>query len=314
MFPQLVAGPIVRYVDIKKSITSRVTCFADFEYGVRRFSVGLIKKVLVADYLGQCADKIFHLVEFQQVSMVTAWVGAIAYTYEIYYDFSGYSDMAIGIGRCLGFKFEENFNYPYVAKSVSDFWKRWHISLTKWFKDYVYIPLGGNRVSKARHILNLLIVWLLTGFWHGANWTFLLWGGMYFVVLLFEKKTTIINKLPSCLGKVYTMVIVVIGWVLFKSPNIHVATTFLKDMVGINGIVDSNSALVAKSVCVIGIIAILFSYPVVTIVKTKMEQASKQSLKRVFEVIIDILIVLLYIYSLFVILNGSYSPFIYFNF
>ncbi len=188
MFPQLVAGPIVRYSDIEKEIHERKESVTLFCQGTQRFVIGLSKKVLIADFLGGIADKIFLTAEYSNIPLLTAWVGAIAYTFEIYYDFSGYSDMAIGLGKCFGFHFKENFNYPYISCSVSEFWKRWHISLTDWFRDYVYIPLGGNRVSEHRHIINLLTVWLLTGIWHGAEWTFILWGIMYFVIQLFEKK------------------------------------------------------------------------------------------------------------------------------
>ncbi len=185
LFPQLIAGPIVRYSQIETEITFRHDTFESVSKGFRRFVYGLGKKVLLANFLAQIADNVFDYMSAPSVMM--AWLGAIAYTLQIYFDFSGYSDMAIGLGEMFGFHFLENFNYPYIAKSVTEFWKRWHISLSTWFRDYVYIPLGGNRVKKSRWILNLFIVWLLTGIWHGANWTFVLWGLIYFVVLLLEK-------------------------------------------------------------------------------------------------------------------------------
>ena len=194
MFPQLIAGPIVRYNDIVYQIDHREESFEKFYYGMLRFIVGLSKKVLIADFLGGIADKIFITSEYSAVPMITAWIGALAYTLEIYYDFSGYSDMAIGLGKCFGFDFKENFNYPYTACSLTDFWRRWHMSLTDWFRDYVYIPLGGNRVTPGRHILNLFCVWLLTGIWHGANWTFVAWGLIYFILLVIEKYLGILKN------------------------------------------------------------------------------------------------------------------------
>jgi alginate O-acetyltransferase complex protein AlgI len=187
MFPQLIAGPIVRYETVADEIVNRVENRKDFAEGFGRFVVGLGKKILISNYVGKIADIAFATEGGMSVAM--AWLGAIAYTLQIYFDFSGYSDMAIGLGRMFGFHFLENFNFPYVSKSITEFWRRWHITLSTWFRDYVYIPLGGNRVSKGRHIWNIFVVWFLTGVWHGANWTFICWGLLYFVLLMFEKLT-----------------------------------------------------------------------------------------------------------------------------
>ncbi len=213
MFPQLVAGPIVRYIDIEKQIEKRTVTAENFSYGVIRFCQGLFKKVVLANSAGQIADKLLggNLLE---ASALTAWLGIIMYTFQIYFDFSGYSDLAIGMGKFFGFDFIENFNYPYISTNITEFWRRWHISLSTFFRDYVYIPLGGNR----RHqVFNIFVVWMLTGFWHGASWNFVLWGLFYGVLLIIEKKAFkgFLLKLPKVAGHIYTMIIVIIGWALF---------------------------------------------------------------------------------------------------
>ena len=312
MFPQLVAGPIVRYSDIEREIHERDESIELFCQGTHRFIIGLSKKVLIADFLGGISDKIFISAEYSDIPMVTAWIGAIAYTFEIYYDFSGYSDMAIGLGNCFGFHFKENFNYPYISCSVSEFWKRWHISLTDWFRDYVYIPLGGNRVSEHRHIMNLLTVWLLTGIWHGAEWTFILWGIMYFVIQLFEKKTGIIYRMPKLMGYAWTMIIVIIGWTIFRASNLHNAATYLRCIMGIgNGITDENTILYLNSALPVFTIAYVLSFPILEMIKKKINNSI---LVRIGELFWLPLSAVLFGVCLLVIINGSYSPFIYFNF
>ena len=312
MFPQLVAGPIVRYSDIENEIHYRTETVNLFCQGTHRFIVGLAKKVLLADFLGGIADKIFVTSEYSNISLITAWIGAIAYTFEIYYDFSGYSDMAIGLGKCFGFHFKENFDYPYISTSVTEFWRRWHISLTDWFRDYVYIPLGGNRVSSDRHILNLFIVWLLTGIWHGAEWTFIIWVMMYFAIQLFEKKTLIMDKIPKIFGYLITMVIIVIGWTIFKASNLQCAIDYLKAMFGAgDGIVDSNSFLYAKSSAVVFAISYIFSFPIFDWINCKCTAKWTVVIKDLFWIPVSALLLGL---CLLVIINGSYSPFIYFNF
>lgn len=312
MFPQLVAGPIVRYSDIEDEIHNRTETAELFSEGTHRFIVGLSKKVLIADFLGEIADRIFITAEYSKISLVTAWIGAIAYTFEIYYDFSGYSDMAIGLGKCFGFHFKENFNYPYSACSVSEFWKKWHISLTDWFRDYVYIPLGGNRVSVSRHTFNLFIVWLLTGIWHGAEWTFIIWGMMYFVIQLFEKKTLIMYKIPKFIGYVITMVIVAIGWVIFKASNMHNALLYLSAMFGHGeGIVDATGFLYLRSSAVIFAISYVGTFPILPWIKNRITGRRCIFIRELLMIPISALLLGT---CLLVIINGSYSPFIYFNF
>lgn len=312
MFPQLVAGPIVRYSDIEYEINNRTETWDDFLIGTYRFQVGLIKKVLIADFLGGIADKIFTTAQYSELPMLTAWIGAITYTFEIYYDFSAYSDMAIGLGKCFGFHFKENFNYPYISCSITEFWKRWHISLTDWFRDYVYIPLGGNRVSPKRHIINLFLVWLLTGIWHGAEWTFIIWGLYYFVIQLVEKKTKYIYKLPKFLGYIVTMVIVTIGWVIFKAPSMECAFTYILSMFGLgSGIIDENSILLLNSSVRILIISLIGIFPINQYL-TKVLTNNK--IKWICAFLTVVLVMGLFTLSLLVVISGSYSPFIYFNF
>ncbi len=308
MFPQLIAGPIVRYSDIVDHIDRRKESFQQFYDGMLRFIVGLSKKVLVADLLGGIADKIFISSEYSALPMVTAWIGAIAYTLEIYYDFSGYSDMAIGVGLCFGFRFKENFNYPYTSYSISDFWKRWHISLTDWFREYVYFPLGGNRCSSTRHVLNIFIVWMLTGIWHGANWTFIAWGFIYFVILVFEKKINILGAFPKLLRWTITMVIVVFEWVIFRSNNLSSAISYIGSMIGKYKIYDKNSAQYLANSVILIVIAMFGS---TSIMKTLIRKIENESIR---DTVIAIGSTLLIILSLMVVINGEYSPFIYFNF
>ena len=231
LFPQLIAGPIVRYKDIADQLDSRKETVSQFSSGVGRFCIGLAKKVLLANNVGALWD-VFKAIDPAALSAADAWLGAVAFTLQIYFDFSGYSDMAIGLGRMLGFEFVENFNYPYLAKSITDFWRRWHISLSTWFRDYVYIPLGGNRKGLSRQVLNLLTVWTLTGIWHGASWNFLLWGFYYAVLLVVEKLFLLkrLEKAPKWVGHVYALLFVVLGWVLFSVEDLPLCVGYLKSM------------------------------------------------------------------------------------
>ena len=234
LFPQLVAGPIVRYTTVAEELVSRRETFDDFAAGALRFSFGLAKKMLLANNLSLMADEAFSTAP---IGAAAAWLGAIAYTGQIYFDFSGYSDMAIGLGRMFGFHFEENFNYPYLSKSVTEFWRRWHMSLSGWFRDYVYIPLGGSRAGTAKQVRNILLVWTLTGLWHGAAWNFLLWG-LYFGILLLGEKFwwgTALERAPSPLRHLYAMVIVVLGWVLFRCEGLSAVGSYLGAMLGLSG-------------------------------------------------------------------------------
>ncbi len=222
LFPQLIAGPIVRYKDVASQLDFRAGSVEQFSSGVRRFLVGAAKKVLIANNIGLLWDT-FSAMPAGELTVLGSWIGILGFSLQIYFDFSGYSDMAIGLGRMLGFEFRENFDYPYISQSVTEFWRRWHISLGTWFRDYVYIPLGGNRRGLARQFLNILIVWALTGFWHGANWTFLLWGLYYAVFLILEKAFLLrwLEKLPRFVRHVYAVLVAVCGWVLFQLDSVR---------------------------------------------------------------------------------------------
>ena len=245
LFPQLIAGPIVRYETIAEQIHNRRETLDDFSAGVCRFIVGLAKKVLLANTLAVVADAAFAA---DARSASFAWLGLLAYTFQIYYDFSGYSDMAIGLGRMFGFKFLENFDYPYISRSITEFWRRWHISLGTWFRDYLYFPLGGSRVkSKRRLVFNLFVVWLLTGIWHGANWTFILWGLMYFVLIALEKLTGLDkiltkNRVLSALGHCYTLFFVMMGWALFRAPSVSEASQYITHLFMGGGVYPTQSS------------------------------------------------------------------------
>lgn len=312
-FPQLIAGPIVRYETIAKQIKSRQETFDDFASGVCRFMVGLGKKVLLSNTLAIVADNAFNMNSINELSVSMAWLGAIAYTFQIYYDFSGYSDMAIGLGKMFGFSFLENFNYPYISKSISEFWRRWHISLGSWFRDYVYFPLGGSRVdTKKKLLFNLFVVWFLTGIWHGANWTFIIWGIMYFVLISiekligFEKK---FNKL-SFIKHIYTMFFVILGWVIFRSSNITEAFSYMGKMFGVraSGIFDAYFYLNIVENIIFIIVATIFSAPIYKIINKKVKENKLIALIYVMGMII------LFIVAISYILKGAYNPFIYFNF
>ncbi len=227
LFPQLIAGPIVRYCDVERKIKSRHVSFVMFSNGVKLFVVGLSKKVLLANQFGMVWDTVYA--DMAHYGTLGAWIGAIAYALQIYFDFGGYSDMARGLGKMLGFDFCINFSYPYISRSITEFWRRWHISLSTWFRDYVYIPLGGNRVSKARNVVNLLIVWALTGLWHGAGWNFVVWGLYYGVILIAEKFLwgNILRKLPKAICHIYTLLIVIVGWIFFVCPTFGDAFRYL---------------------------------------------------------------------------------------
>ena len=233
MFPQLIAGPIVRYVDIEAQLLNRVMSMRKFGQGVMYFIVGFAKKVVLADSIGALYEQITAL-SIGSFSVLTAWVGCLAFAFQIYFDFSGYSDMAIGLGKMFGFEFRKNFQYPYIAKNIGEFWRRWHISLGTWFREYVYIPLGGNKCPASRHLLNLLIVWALTGLWHGAQWNFLVWGLYYGVILILERYVwgRALGRLPVFVQHIYTFVFVLIGWVFFFSPSLGAAMDYLGVMFG----------------------------------------------------------------------------------
>lgn len=308
MFPQLIAGPIVRYGQIAEKIEERRETKEGFTEGMSRFIYGLGKKVLLADYLAQIADNVFGAT--MERSVMTAWIGAMAYSLQIYFDFSGYSDMAIGLGRIFGFHFAENFNYPYMAGSITEFWERWHISLSAWFRDYVYIPLGGNRVKKSRWICNLFVVWVLTGIWHGASWTFLLWGMFYFGLLLLEKLTKMNEKMGR-FSHIYTLLAVIIAWVIFRAANIKEGLDFIGMLVGIGaaGFADKVFLNYLWNGKVVLAVAVILSFPVYPEVKRKLSKY-----KEIEDVAESIVLLGIFVLSLLVTISSTYNPFIYFNF
>lgn len=313
LFPQLVAGPIVRYQTVEKELDDRVHSFNNFAYGIRRFSIGLAKKVLIANALGELCTKAFVL---NETTIIFYWIFGISYMLQLYFDFSAYSDMAIGLGRIFGFNFPENFNYPYISKSITEFWRRWHISLSTWFKDYVYIPLGGNRDGKYKQIRNILIVWLLTGIWHGANWTFLIWGLLFGIILIIEKifLNKFMEKLPSFIRRIYVLFIVMILFIIFNSDNMQVALTNIKGLFGMNGEVFINDYTLHYLKCYLPLLIIAF-LGATPLIKTLIDKLRKN---RYVNNIINILEPFFIVMILFVVtsylIDNSYNPFLYFRF
>ena len=313
LFPQLVAGPIVRYQTVEKELDDRVHSFNNFAYGIRRFSIGLAKKVLIANALGELGTKAFTL---NETTVVFYWIFGISYMLQLYFDFSAYSDMAIGLGRIFGFHFPENFNYPYIAKSITEFWRRWHISLGTWFKDYVYIPLGGNRVGKYKQIRNILIVWLLTGIWHGANWTFLIWGLLFGIILIIEKifLNKFMEKLPSFIRRIYVLFIVMILFIIFNSDNMSVALTNIKGLFGMNkeAFINDYTLHYLKSYLPILIIALLGATPFIKILIDKLRK--NKYVNNIINILEPILIVMILFVVTSYLIDNSYNPFLYFRF
>lgn len=311
MFPQLIAGPIVRYADVQDQLADRSVTTADFSEGVMRFVVGLGKKVLLANQMGAVWSDIYAL--GGDVSALMAWTGAIAYTFQIYFDFSGYSDMAIGLGRMFGFKFPENFRYPYQSVSITDFWRRWHITLSTWFKEYLYIPLGGNRRGLARQALNLLIVWSLTGFWHGAGWNFVMWGLYYFVILFIEKLFLLkaLDKLPKFFRHVYALLLIIIGWVIFASDDVSVLLPYLGSMFGANGAVGGMDVYTLLTKAVLLIICCIASTELPK--KLFLSAAGAMNEKAAFT-LKSVLTIALLALSMILLIGDSYNPFLYFRF
>ncbi len=310
MFPQLIAGPIVQYYDVEKQLTDRdITC-EKFAAGIMIFIKGLGKKVIFANTVGAVYTEILGM-EVSSLSVLTSWTGIICYTLQIYFDFSGYSDMAIGLGKMLGFDFVQNFNFPYKATSVTDFWRRWHISLSSWFRDYVYIPLGGNRKGTARAIFNILVVWSLTGLWHGAAWNFIAWGAFYGLLLIAEKYVfaRVIEKLPVFIRYTVTMVIVMIGWVFFSSENLSSAVAYLKSMFGFygNSLTDSTAEyLLSENI---------FSLAVMILCATGVFAALPRIKNFRFNIaIMSVGYTAVYILCIIYLISETYNPFLYFRF
>ena len=307
-FPQLIAGPIVRYETVALEIHNRVSSWADFCDGVPRLIVGLGKKCILANSMALVADGAFNT---YAPSAPMAWLGALAYALQIYFDFSGYSDMAIGMGRMFGFHFLENFNRPYLAVSITDFWRRWHISLSTWFRDYVYIPLGGNRTGPGRHLFNLFVVWMLTGIWHGANWTFLFWGLYFFALLMLEKFFLLkpLEKAPAVVGHVYTMFFVMVSWAIFAIEDLGHLAGYLKVMFGLGGVPLTNSwfGYYLTSYLPVLCLAALASTPLGASIYRRLGQKAQYALCTVL-VAGGLLVCTAYLVA------GTYNPFLYFNF
>ena len=308
MFPQLIAGPIVRYETVSNELHKRDINFKKFADGFTRFLRGLFKKVLIANNIGL----LFTLItssEVNELSIMTGILAIASYAFQIYFDFSGYSDMAIGMGNMCGFTFLENFNYPYISKSITEFWRRWHISLSSWFKDYVYIPLGGSRVNILKNIRNILVVWILTGFWHGASWNFIFWGLYYGILLLLEKFVLkkYIDKLPDFVKHIYTIILVFIGWMIFAFDDSKYLFAFIKALTS-NKFVDSAFLYYFKNYFLILVIATVFSLPVYPKVKEKMNNTIFTSLLFIS------IYVILFIITLSYLVSDTYNPFLYFRF
>ncbi len=311
MFPQLIAGPIVRYADVEEQLHERRVTAQDFSEGAMRFVVGLGKKVLLANQIGALWSEIYAL--GGSSSALMAWLGAIAFTFQIYFDFSGYSDMAIGLGRMFGFKFPENFRYPYQSVSITDFWRRWHITLSTWFREYLYIPLGGNRRGFARQALNLLIVWTLTGFWHGAGWNFVLWGLYYFAVLFVEKLFLLkaLDRAPKILRHIYSLLLIVLGWVIFACDDITVLLPFIGSMFGANGALGGLDLYWLTTKAVLLIICCVAS---TELPKKLMISLDGRLGERPAFILKSVLTLLLLCLSMVFLIGDSYNPFLYFRF
>lgn len=314
-FPQLVAGPIVRYASIEEQMIHRKETLSKFGFGLCRFVTGLGKKVLIANAMALVADNIYSLNSADLVPVSLAWLGSIAYTLQIFFDFSAYSDMAIGLGLLFGFKFDENFNYPYISKSVTEFWRRWHISLGNWFKSYLYIPLGGSRVSNQDIMVrNLLIVWICTGVWHGASWTFVFWGLWNFIFILAEKITGIERlEIPNWVRHLYTMVVVNFGWVLFRAESFGVARNYISALFGGGGAFWSDyTGMFLREYGVMFLLAVVLCLPV----GRRMNRfiADKKRGATLFHITYPVGILLLFAVCVSYLVVGSYNPFIYFNF
>ncbi len=309
LFPQLIAGPIVRYTTIEKQLENRTHTFQKFALGVRRFIIGLGKKVLIANSLGKLTNIFLH---GNEMSILYYWLYAISNMLQIYFDFSGYSDMAIGLGRMFGFEFLENFNYPYIAKSITDFWRRWHISLSSWFRDYVYIPLGGNRTSKIKWIRNIVIVWLLTGLWHGAEWNFVIWG-VYFGILLIIEKLFLskwLEKLPGVFSHIYLLILVMISFIVFNGESNSQIVKNIGGLIGYGSIpfASAESVYYFKSYFVIIVIAVVGATPLCC------KFASSEKLKKIFNIGEPVFLFILMIICTAYIVDGSFNPFLYFRF
>ena len=313
MFPQLIAGPIVRYSDIEKEIDDRKITREDISYGVRRFVLGLSKKILLANVLGEFVD-IFKT--STEKSVLFVWLYVIAYSLHIYFDFSGYSDMAIGLGKSFGFSFPENFNYPYISKSVTEFWRRWHLTLSTWFRDYIYIPLGGNRVSKTKWYRNIFVVWAFTGLWHGASWNFVIWGLMFAIILVFEKVFfgKLLEKMPTILRRIYTLLIIFISWTVFDATSMSQIGENLGMMFGFKDVplVTAQTLYYLKSYLIVFAIGIIGATPLPSMLVKKL--SDKEKWHKFVNLAEAITLPILLVVSTAYLVDGSFNPFLYFRF
>ncbi len=310
LFPQLIAGPIIKYKDLGDQINERTTSTEKFASGVQIFMVGMAKKVLVANNVGMLWEA-YKAMSAGELTVLGAWLGVIAFTFQIYFDFSGYSDMAIGLGRMLGFEFLPNFNYPYISKSITEFWRRWHISLSTWFREYLYIPLGGNRCSKPRWMFNLLVVWAATGIWHGASWNYLIWGLYFFVLLMLEKffLLKVLSKAPALVGHIYTLFFVVVSWAIFAIEDFAQLSSYLKVMFGLGGVplMDAKLGYYVTSYLPILLVAAVASTPLGAKLYHKLKTPAA-------EVVCTVLVLAGLVVCTAYLVDGTYNPFLYFRF
>jgi alginate O-acetyltransferase complex protein AlgI len=317
MFPQLIAGPIVKYRQVEERLHNRKPDIFDISYGTKRFVLGLAKKVLLANNIGLLWDAVKGL-DYGEMSVLTAWLGIVAFALQIYFDFSGYSDMAIGLGAVLGFVFPENFNYPYISRSVTEFWRRWHISLSSWFKEYVYIPLGGNRKGLPRQILNILIVWMLTGIWHGAGWNFLLWGLWFAAFLILEKLFLgrVLSGLPELLGHLYCLAVVLVGWAVFELDSVGAITGYLAAMFGVGdrALWDGQALYLGRENLILLAVGAIASTPLCAGMVNRLRGSQAGCSMAVYRLGEKVIPAALLILSIAYVVEASYNPFLYFRF
>ena len=309
LFPQLIAGPIVRYITVEKEINSRKQSINLFADGVTRFIQGLGKKVIIANTLGAVWADI-KITSLNDLVFLDSWIGIICFALQIYFDFSGYSDMAIGLGKMFGFKFLENFNYPYISKSITEFWRRWHISLSSWFKEYVYIPLGGNKYGILKQLRNIVIVWLLTGFWHGAEWNFIMWGVYFASILIIEKLFLykVLEKLPKIICHIYSLILILIGWVLFEFSDVNLIISYVKEMFTYDSKLISNIGLYTiNSNYIFIILGLILATPLPNKIFNKLQDSK-------FKYINAVVLLITFITSIAFLVDSTYNPFLYFRF
>ena len=311
LFPQLIAGPIVRYKDINEELKNRTITLEDTSYGFRRFIIGLAKKVIIANSLGELFNILNNNVP---ISLASTWLKSLSYMLQIYFDFSAYSDMAIGLGCIFGFHFLENFNYPYISKSITEFWRRWHISLGSWFKDYLYIPLGGSRSGTLILIRNILIVWFLTGLWHGASWNFIIWGLYFGLILLIEKLflKKYFSKVPAIFKHIYVLFIVLISFIIFNSTTIDEAITTIKNLFISNSLINSGTIYYLKSYLPLILISLIGATPLIKNIYTKLSK--NKTLNKILNILEPIYLIILLIIVTAYLIDSTYNPFLYFRF